>query len=851
MSARGASETYALAVRYAWRELRGGLKGFRIFIACLVLGVAAIAGVGTLSSSIAEGLRSNGQLILGGDVDVRLTSRPATEPEEAWLKDQGEVSEIQILRAMVRAVSNDKRLLSELKAVDDLYPLYGNLTLGEAVENTAGKDHQDLLASSDGQYGALVEGTLLDRLSVKTGDILQIGTLPVVIRAVILREPDKASQGMSLGPRVIISGDALKKTGLIQPGSLVRYHYRLDLKEDSDIASFRELAKTDLPDAGWRITDSSNGAPGVRRFVERVAMFLTLVGLTALIVGGVGVGNAIRAYLDGKIETIATLKCLGASSSFIFRVHYLQVMALALVGSVAGLVLGFGGALLSSQFLATALPVPAIVTFQAGPLLLATAYGLLTATLFAIWPLARARETPAASLFRDVVARRRWPRPVYLVLIALTFITLVALAILTVEEQIFAVGFVIAASAIFLILMGVGSLVQMVARHVPRSRIPTLRLAIANLHRPGSATASVILSMGLGLTLFVTVALIEGNLREQVQDQLPENAPAFFFIDIQNSQLDQFVSAAEGIEGVSDVNYVPNLRGRIVKVNGVPASQVQVASDVKWVLRGDRGLTYSKEVPANATLVEGEWWPEDYQGKPLISMDQEAAVGMGIGIGDSLTVNVMGREITAEIANLREIDWSTLAINFVLVFDQNTLAAAPHSLLATAKAQDEAEASLFRAITTNFPNISVVRMKEALQAISRILEQLSSAVTATASITLVAGVLVLAGAFAAGHRKRVYDAVILKVLGATRRDIFKTFLLEYALLGFVTSVIAAAAGYTAAYMVITDILEAKWINLPWTVAGTIVISVGVTVLFGLLGSWRALGEKAAPILRSD
>jgi len=839
------NESLALATKYAFRELRGRLKGFRIFIACLILGVAAIAGVGTLSSSIAEGLRANGQLILGGDIDIRLTSRAATEEEKSWLEKQGTVSEMQILRAMVRAPATDKRLLSELKSVDDLYPLAGSLTL------TSGEAHKPLLGQINDQYGALVETTLLDRMEIKVGDKLQIGTLPVEVRGVIAREPDKASQGMSLGPRVIISTEALMKTGLVQPGSLVRFHYRLVLNDNQDIDGFHAAVKQDLPDAGWRITDSNNGAPGVKRFVERVAMFLTLVGLTALIVGGVGVGNAIRAYLDGKIETIAILKCLGASSGFIFRVHYLQVLVLAFVGSVIGLVLGFGGAMLASQFLATALPVPAIVTFQAGPLILATAYGLLTATLFALWPLARARETPAASLFRDVVARRRLPHPVFLFLIGITFLTLIALAIFTVEEKFFAVAFVIAACGIFFILTMVGTLVQWFAKRAPRSTIPTLRLAIANLHRPGAATTSVVLSMGLGLTLFVTVALIEGNLREQVQDQLPENAPAFFFIDIQNSQLDQFVSAASGIEGVTDVNHVPNLRGRIVKVNDTPAAKVKVASEVKWVLRGDRGLTYSSTVPVNATVVEGAWWPEDYKGKPLVSMDQEAAEGMGVGIGDTLTVNVMGREITAEIANLRKIDWSTLAINFVLVFDQNTLSAAPHSLLATAKAQDEAEASLFRTITTGFPNISVVRMKEALQAISRILEQLSSAVTATASITLVAGILVLAGAFAAGHRKRVYDSVILKVLGATRKDIFKTFLLEYALLGLVTSVIAALSGWVAAYVVITDVLEAKWINLPWTILGTVAISVGVTVMFGLLGSWKALGEKAAPVLRAD
>nr|WP_240969461.1 FtsX-like permease family protein [Sneathiella limimaris] len=580
-------------------------------------------------------------------------------------------------------------------------------------------------------------------------------------------------------------------------------------------------------------------------------MFLTLVGLTALVVGGVGVGNAVRAYLDGKTETIATLKCLGASSSLIFRIHYIQVLMLAIMGSVIGLILGFGGAYLASQFLAQALPVPAVVTFQPGPLILATAFGLLTATLFAIWPLARARETSAAALFRDFAGQKKLPKPIFIGLSALSFVVLVGLAIATFDEKFFAIAFVAATTGIFAVLYLVGLLVQVVARKLPRSRMPILRIAVANLHRPGAATASVVLSMGLGLTLFVTVALIEGNLREQVQDQLPENAPAFFFIDIQNQQLGDFTAAASSINGVSDINHVPNLRGRVVKVNGVPASEVAISSDVKWVLRGDRGITYSKEVPVNATLTAGEWWPSDYSGPPLISLSEDAALGMGIGVGDTMTINVMGREITATIASLRKIDWSTLAINFVIVFDHYTLAAAPHSHLATAKASDASEKDLFKAITVNFPNISVVRMKEALQTVSKILEQLSSAVTATASVTLVSGVLVLAGAFAAGHRKRVYDSVILKVLGATRSDVFRIFILEYALLGLVTSVIAALAGWLAAYVVITDVLEAKWLNLPGTIIGTVLVSVIVTILFGLFGSWKALGEKTAPILRAE
>ncbi|MCF8465810.1 MAG: FtsX-like permease family protein [Sneathiella sp.] len=841
-------ESLGLAVKFARRDLRGNLKGFRIFLACLVLGVAAIAGVGTLSASITEGLRANGQVILGGDIDVRLTHRPASAEELGWLEEQGKISKIQTLRAMVGAFDGGKRTLAELKVVDEVYPLFGQLTVTAAGGT---QNPQEMLAKRQGEYGALVEQGLIDRLELVLGSQIRIGELNFEVRGIIASEPDKASQGMALGPRTIISTDALTETGLVQPGSLLRYHYRIALHPDQSIAGFYENVKTVFPGAGWRIQDATNGAPGIKRFVDRVALFLTLVGLTALVVGGVGVGNAVRAYLEGKIPTIATLKCLGASSRFIFRIHYLQVLFLALAGSLAGLLLGVGGAIIASEFLARTLPIPPEISLQPGPLLLASAYGLLTATLFTIWPLARARETPAAALFRDTVSPHKWPRPVYFAAILFSFAALVMLAIFTSQETTFALIFVAAIIGIFGVLILVGYGVQAAARTLPRFKTPSLRLAIANLHRPGAATRSVILSMGLGLTLFVTVALIEGNLTRQVQEQLPEKAPAFFFIDIQPNQLADFVKTAELVHGVSEITHVPNMRGRITKVKDVPAAEVSVAPEAKWALRGDRGLTYAATPPAGAVVVEGKWWPENYSGPPLVSMDRDIAQGMGLKIGDSLTVNVMGRDIDAKIANLREIDWTTLAINFVLVFDENSLRGAPHSHLATARAEGVAESDLFRAVTDKFANISVIRMKEALQTVSSILEQLSSAVSAISSITLIAGVMVLAGAFAAGHRKRVYDAVILKVLGATRRDIFVTFLLEYALLGLVTSVIAAVAGWLAAYLIITELLEAKWISLPFTIIATILASVAVTLLFGLLGSWRALGEKVAPVLRSD
>lgn len=838
-------ESLHLAFKFAVREMRGGLKGFRIFLACLVLGVAAIAAVGSLSSSIVEGLQQNGRAILGGDVDLRLTHRPASAEEFAWLQQQAVIGEIQTTRAMVGAPSNGKRLLSELKAVDGLYPLFG------ALESTSAGPLDKILEQRQGRYGALVEQALLDRLGLKPGDEIRFGNQAFDIRGVINNESDKAAHGLGLGPRTLVSIEALDATGLIQPGSMVWYHYRLKLGPDMSVADFKRDMKAAFPNYNWRVRDASNGAPGLKRFVDRVALFLTLVGLTALIVGGVGVANGVRSYLEGKIKTIATLKCLGATGGFIFRVHFIQVLLLAIAGTVLGLLIGSLAAMAMTEVMTAMLPSAPEKGFYGPPLVLAAAYGLLVAILFALWPLAAARETAAAALFRSLVSRSAMPKPIYLGAIAVSLVALIALAVLTSTEPAFAMLFVIGMVILFAVLLAVGLGVKLLAANLPRLRRPTLRLAIGNLHRPGAATLSVVLSLGLGLTLFVTVALLEGNLTRQVQEQLPENAPAFFFVDIQKNQIDEFAALGRGIEGVSELTYVPNMRGRIVALMGRPADEVVVAREARWMLRGDRGLTYSARVPENAIVVEGAWWPEDYTGPPLVSIVREEGKGMGLEIGSEITLNVMGRDIIAKVANFREIDWTTLGINFALVLDHNSLKGAPHGYLATAKTDKAAEAKLFHAVTERFNNVSVIRMKEALNTVGEILQKLSIAVSATASITLVAGLLVLAGAFAAGHRKRVYDAVIMKVLGATRIDIFKAYSLEYALLGVITAIIAAAAGWLAAYLVITELLEARWINLPGTVFATIIISVLVALAFGLIGSWRALGEKAAPVLRMD
>lgn len=842
----------SLAIRLARRELRGGLKGFWIFLACLTLGVAAIAAVQSVSSGILAGLQSDGRAILGGDVSVRQIYAPPTPEQRAFLDQSGRVSRSVEMRAMARSGDDQRSTLIELKAVDGLYPLYGEATLRPPG------DLQDALANKDGpkkegHWGALVEESVLDRLNAKIGDPVRLGDGTFTIRGVLAREPDRAASGaFSLGPRLMVALPSLEGTGLLQPGSIVYWTDKIALKPGTDVAAWQAALKARFPDASWRVRDFTNASPQVERFIERMTLFLTLVGLTALLVGGVGVGNAVRSHLDSRARTVATLKCLGAPGPLVFQVYLLQILALAALGILFGLVLGAVAPLGLGILLEDLLPVSARIGVYPGALALAALYGLLTALAFSLWPLGRAREVPAAAQFRDVVAPAGGrPRAVYIAATALTVAALAALAILTAENRGFAAWFVGGSVATFAAFRAAAWLVTKGAAAAGRPRRPGLRLALSNLHRPGNPSGTVVLSLGLGLTVLVAIALIEGNFSRRVNETIPKDAPSFFFVDIQPDQFDPLKQLVTGVPGTRDFEAVPSLRGRIETVNGKPAEQALSNPDQAWVLSGDRGITYAAKLPEHSEVVAGSWWAEDYQGAPLISIHQSVANAFGIGPGAKLGINILGRTIEATVANVRAADFSTLAINYTLVFAPGTLERAPQTWIATVRSTPAAEAEVQRAVLQRFPNVTLVRVKDALDTVNSMLSHIGTAVRITAGITLAAGTLVLAGAVAAGHRRRVYDAVVLKVLGATRADVLKAFLLEYGLLGILTAAIAGIIGTVTAWAVLTRLMHWEWTFLPSAVVTTALLSTAITLAFGFYGTWRALGQPAAPLLRNE
>ena len=826
-----------LAFRLAGRELRGGIAGLWIVLACLALGVTAIAAVGSLRASIAEGLARDGARILGGDISIQGGAQALPDRLRDWLRARhAAFSDVVTLRTMLVAPSGN-RVLVELKAVDAHWPLIGSAAF----------------APAEARQGLAVDPSLPERLGVVPGALLRVGNSQLPLRGVVLTEPDKVASPSLFGPRVMLPLADLPATGLLQPGAIVEHAMRVVAAPGGDADRLLADLRTQFAEQGWRMRQARDAAPGVGQFIDRTALFMTLVGLTSLLVGGIGVANGVRAWLAGRARSIAVLRCLGASAGLVFAVVLIQVMALAALGVLVGVVLGAALPLLAGGLLGDVLPVPPVAGVYPLALAEAAGFGLLTAASFALWPLGRTMQIPGAALFRDplmpVAARLPWRLLAANVgLVGL----LVGLIVLTADDRRFALGFCAGAAATLgLFRLGAWGVMALARRVERRARTAALRLGLANVHRPGTATPLMLMSVGLGLSTLAAVALIQGNVRHQVEDQLPANAPSFFFIDIQNDQMARFRAIIDGFAGVDAVRDVPSLRARIVSVNGVPADQVRTTPDTAWALRGDRGLTYAATAPEGSRVVAGKWWPADYDGPPLVSFDAAIAKGWGVGIGDRISVNVLGRTLELTIANLRDVAWRSMGINFTLVASPGLLSRAPHTHIATLRAPEATQAALLRAVTDALPNVSAIRVADVLAVVGDMLGQIAIALAATGSLTLAAGALVLAGAVAAGQRRRIREAVILKTLGASRRQIRTAWLVEFGLLGGVAGLLAASVGSLASWAVVHFVMGADFIFLPGTLAAVMAGCIGLMLGFGYAGTEAALRAKVAPLLRNE
>lgn len=840
---------WPLVLRLAQRELRTGLSGFYIFIACMALGVAVITGVGVLGDALRAGFEAQGETILGGDATLARVHQRARPEERAWMEARGRVSETATMRSMGRTLDGSDQALIELKAADGAYPLVGHAIV------KGGGDLQALLAP---QGAAVVDPLLLERLKLGVGDRFRIGQLEARIAGVIEKEPDTISDRVIYGPRVMVSMATLDGSGLVQPGTLIRWRYALKLpaSDPASLGTLRASVRKELPEAGFMIADRRDPSPQVTRTLDRLRQFLTLIGLTSLLIGGIGVANAVATFIDRRRKAIATMRSLGASGKMVLGIFFAQVMMIAAIGIAIGVVAGYLIPLALGGLYGSALPITLVATVSPGSILYGVAYGVLVAALFTLWPLGRAEQIRPGVLFReDVAPASAWPSRRIVALTAACLIGLVAFAILGSDARWIAAYFLGATAAVLGLFALFGLGVTRSVSRLPKPRWAEMKLALGNIAAPDGLTRSVILSLGAGLSLMVAVALVDASIRAELTTRAPQHSPTYFVLDIPRGDRDTFLDLVRKASPHARIDEAPMLRGRIVSLKGQPTDGMKVAPEAEWVLQGDRGLTYSTEVPEGSKVVKGDWWAPDHAGEALVSFEVDLAKRLKVDIGDTVTVNVLGRNLTARISSLREVKWESLAINFVMVFSPNALRAAPHNLLATVTLPDPVslatEADVQRSVAAALPSVTMVRVKDALEAFQAVFKKVMTAVQVAGGVTLLAGALVLAGALATAQRRRIKQAVILKTLGATQRRIIVSHLIEYATLAAVTAALAIVLGTAAAWVTLTRVMELDLAFSAMAVLQALGVALAMVLAFGAIGTWSVLRVRPTTVLRSD
>lgn len=833
---------WATAWRIARRDLHRQFRGLRLLLVCLFLGVGALAAIGSLTSAIRGELDQQGQVLLGGDFEVEVYQRPLTEEENGFLQQYGTLS--QGLRMQAMASTEDATAPIELKAVDGNWPLYGDLTLTDGT-----------IAGSlpDGQ--AWIADGVADRLGLSAGDRFTLGVLPLVVAGIIEEEPDRLSEGFSLGQTVIVPFDVPARAGLTAPGAMYETKTRLRFDGNYDPETVEEAVEEAFPEAGLDTRTRDRASPGAERFVSRMGEFLTLVGLAALVIAGIGIGGGVASYLEARRASIATLKILGATSGDIARIYALQIGAAALIGSAAGLVVGVLVTPLLASALGSLLPVNTALVVDVPALLRAAAFGLLVAMIFAAPPLIRARDFPAMALMRSRVSPLlgNWRSSALPVGLGLAGIA--ALALVGSPTPGLSALFMGGAVLMLGILALVGRAIRKSAKNWPRPSNPIVRAALANLYRPGSATGSLVTALGFGLSAFVLLAAVQTSLNGNIERSVPAIAPDYFVLDLPLEGVAEFTSIIEERVPGSLIEATPTLRGAVLAYgpedNPNIVSQMEELPEGAWGLRGERGLTYANAIPQGNSLTAGEWWTEGHDGEPLVSVDANLALAANMQLGDIITVGVLGVERTARIANFRRIDWESLGFNYAFIFSPNALADAPHNVAATVAFPDGAETGdLLRQLVRAFPSSSVIEVGPILTEARTILDQVALAILAAASVAVLAGIAVLLGAIAAARAARIYDTVILRVLGASRGQLLGLQFAEFGLLAAILAAVALALGSGIAWLVIVQLFEFEWLPDWPRIMAVLGAGLLLVLLFAFAASLPLLRAKPAQTLRS-
>lgn len=829
-----------------WRlvraDLRDGLKGFRVFVLSLALGALVISAAGAAAQAFRDGLQAQSREILGGDALIEIPQRALAPEAQAWLAGQGRVARTIETRSMGQA--GEVRRLVDVRGYGEGFPLLG------AVELRGGGALAPLLARQpDGRVGAVVEPALLETFDLAVGDALRLGAGEVRITGVVEKEPDALGRGFALSPRVIVAETSLADLGLAGFGALYQTAYHVALLEGADLKDFRKGAEAASADFKGRIRDRDDAAPGLSGVIDQLESFLDFVGLAALLAGGIGVAGSVRGWLAAKRPAIATLKTLGASSVEIGAALLIQVALLATIASAVGAGLGALSPEIIAALAGDALPLKPAQEFYWGAALKAAGFATIGALAFSLAPIGAGRATPPSELYRGANGASRAPLPERLLGGVLALGLAAAMAAFSASPQFTAI-LAAAAFGAFLLLSGLGLAIKALARRGARNARGVWRLALSGLGGPGSLAPSAAPALGLGAALLCALLQAQANLVAQVEQVAPERAPSIVFTEIPAAQAQAFDAAVFAITGPLDQERyarAPIATARVAARNGAPIDVEAVEEGERWFVEGDLGVSTLAEAPRDQKILEGRFWPANAADVGEVSIEADAARGAGFKLGDRIGFEVAGAAVEATLTSLREVDWGGFGATFAVIFSPGVIDGAVTRHVAIARLDEPEEEAVVRALAKPFPTVTILRVRDALSAAAELFRGLKLAIQAVAGVAVAAGALAVAGAVAAGARRRVYEGAVLRAMGATRGQALAAVALELALTGAAAAGVGAVLGFAAAYPLITVVFEATW-SLEWALGLT---AVGAAALaLGLAGAAAGLAALSDPPART-
>ena len=883
-------------LRMAWRETRGAWRHFLYFFACIAIGVGALVGVSLFGTNVARAITKEARGLLGGDLEIRLT-HPLSLAGQAVLQSLGErgmafthVSELVAMAARTTQESSvtQSTQIIELKAVEPTYPLYGAIRLDPAQSPDVLLHPDERRCGGHSCFGALVQESLLIRMGLSVGDRLKIGQAMFLITGIVRTEPDRMANAFSLGPRVMIAQEGLQAAELIKPGSRVRERYLVKIPPGMPVEPLLSELRGRLAGDSARVSSYRSAQPQLRQFLDQLSRYLGLIGLTALFIGGLGVGTSIHAFLRDKLQTIAILKAVGADSAMVVSTYVVQAIFLGCIGSLAGILVGIAlqrglPPLMAGLFVSDLLEqlgVSSELSWSSiWPIMKGAMLGLLSTLLFTLWPLLKIRDIQPGAVFRRDAGQTtvepetpslrwwvKWGLADRLNVGTAGGIILGLCALSVWQAGSWSIGFLFL-GALFLAIAVLFVCAQVFVRGlawVPMPRVLSLRYAVGNVVRPGGQAAGIMVAIGIGVMVIVTVSLVEQALLHQVQENRPTDAPTFFFIDIQPDQAKEFVSLVDRQTGRARPELTPLVRSRLHAIDGhiVTAEEGMEKDDKRtegkeergkqWYLTREYVLTFLEQLPKDNQLVKGAWWkPGQVLSTPQVSVEEEAAIHLGLAIGSIVEFDIQGATVSAEVSSIRKVEWGNFSTNFYMILSPGALEGAPFTYVGTVRVSPQEEVPLQQAVVASFPNVTAIHIGDVLDSFARVLDRLSLAIRALALFCLLAGGVVMAAALAATRYRRLYESVILKALGATRGLIARAFAIEYVLLGAVAGLIGLALGSVLSWAVLQYVFDLPWSIHPRVLGIGLLLTMLLTLIVGFASTYRILGQRPLAVLRHE